>query len=72
MESGMNRGRVKWFEQSKGYGYIEQENGQDVFVHFTTIQDERFQSLDEGTEVEFEAVKGEKGLRAKKVIKLKK
>ena len=69
-EAGMARGRVKWFEQTKGYGYIEQEDGQEVFVHFTSIQDERFKTLEEGTEVEFEAVKGEKGLRATKVIKL--
>ncbi len=66
----MQRGRVKWFEQSKGYGYIEQENGREVFVHFTSIQNEKFQTLEEGAEVEFEAVEGEKGLRATKVIKV--
>ena len=68
----MQRGRVKWFEQSKGYGYLEQEDGQEVFVHFTVIQNVGFQTLEEGTEVEFEAVDGEKGLRATKVKVIKK
>lgn len=71
-KQGMLRGRVKWFELSKGYGYIAQEKGEDVFVHFTAIQNEGFKTLEAGDEVEFEAVKGEKGLRATKVIKLRK
>ena len=67
----MQRGKVKWFEQNKGFGYIEQENGQEVFVHFTAIQNEGFKTLEEGSEVEFEAVNGEKGLRATKVRVIK-
>jgi CspA family cold shock protein len=67
----MPRGRVKWFNENKGYGFIEQpEGGEDVFVHFSTIQMEGFKTLSEGAEVEFECVRGEKGLQATKVTKL--
>jgi CspA family cold shock protein len=66
----MARGRVKWFNDSKGYGFIEQENGEDVFVHFTAIQDEGYKTLTEGAEVEFDIVTGEKGLQAANVVKL--
>ena len=60
-------GKVKWFNDSKGYGFIEQEGGQDVFVHFSTIQSDGFKSLQEGQEVEFEVTEGPKGLQASKV-----
>lgn len=63
-------GKVKWFNDSKGFGFIEQENGQDVFVHFSAIQGEGYKSLTEGQEVEFEVTQGEKGLQAKNVVKL--
>lgn len=66
----MARGRVKWFNDNKGYGFIEQEDGQDVFVHFTDIQAEGYKSLKEGTEVEFDVVPGDKGPRATNVVKL--
>ena len=66
----MTKGRVKWFNENKGYGFIEQENGEDVFVHFSVIQMEGYKTLPEGAEVEFECVKGEKGLQAAKVVKL--
>ena len=67
----MQRGRVKWFNENKGYGYIEQDDGEDVFVHFSVIEEEGFKSLTEGMEVEFEAVAGEKGLQAIRVVKVK-
>ncbi len=63
-------GRVKWFNDSKGYGFIEQEGGKDVFVHYTAIQGEGFKSLAEGQKVEFEIVEGAKGPQATKVAKL--
>ena len=66
----MATGKVKWFNASKGYGFIEQDNGDDVFVHFSQIQDEGFKTLDEGQSVEFEITTGEKGLQARNVIKL--
>ena len=66
----MNKGRVKWFNNSKGYGFIEQENGKDVFVHFSAIQTNGFKSLEEGQAVEFEVTQGPKGLQAKNVIPL--
>lgn len=66
----MNKGRVKWFNDNKGYGFIEQEEGEDVFVHFSVIEGEGFRTLSEGAEVEFEAVAGEKGLQATKVVKV--
>ncbi|HID94657.1 MAG TPA: cold-shock protein [Candidatus Latescibacteria bacterium] len=66
----MAKGRVKWFSNSKGYGFIEQENGEDVFVHFSAIQEEGFKSLTEGQEVEFDVVEGPKGPQAANVVKL--
>ena len=66
----MAKGRVKWFNENKGYGFIEQENGEDVFVHFSAIQMEGYKTLPEGAEVEFEFKQGEKGLQATKVVKV--
>ncbi|HNW60600.1 MAG TPA: cold-shock protein [bacterium] len=66
----MAKGKVKWFNENKGFGFIEQENGEDVFVHFSVIQMEGFKTLAEGAEVEFEAVSGEKGWQATKVVKM--
>jgi len=63
----MATGKVKWFNNSKGYGFIEQEGGEDVFVHFSAIQSDGFKSLDEGQTVEFEVTKGPKGLQAQNV-----
>jgi CspA family cold shock protein len=68
--SKMQRGRVKWFNEQKGYGFIQQENGEDVFVHYTAIEDEGYKTLAENQEVEFEVVRGQKGLQATKVRKL--
>jgi len=66
----MARGKVKWFNGSKGYGFITPEEGSDVFVHFSAIQGDGFKSLDEGQEVEFEIVNGPKGQQAEKVVKI--
>ncbi|HHM24090.1 MAG TPA: cold-shock protein [Bacteroidetes bacterium] len=66
----MQRGKVKWFNETKGYGFIEQEDGPDVFVHYTAIVGEGFRTLNEGDEVEFEVKEGEKGLQALRVVKL--
>jgi CspA family cold shock protein len=63
-------GKVKWFIDAKGYGFISQEDGTDVFVHHTAIQGEGFRSLQEDQEVEFEVVQGAKGLQAQNVVKL--
>jgi CspA family cold shock protein len=63
-------GRIKWFSDAKGYGFIEQEDGEDVFVHYSTIQGEGFKTLAEGQQVEFEFTQGPKGLQATKVVKL--
>ena len=63
----MPRGKVKWFNDAKGYGFIEQEGGEDVFVHFSAIQMDGFKTLAEGQEVEFEIKSGEKGLHAANV-----
>ena len=62
-------GRVKWFNDAKGYGFIAREDGPDVFVHYTAIQGEGFKSLSEGQQVEFEIVEGPKGLQASNVRK---
>ncbi len=63
-------GRVKWFNDSKGYGFIEQEGGRDIFVHYTAIQGDGFKTLAEGQKVEFEITEGAKGPQATKVTKL--
>jgi len=64
----MATGKVKWFDDSKGYGFIEQEDGPDVFVHFSAINMAGFKSLREGQPVEFEIVEGPKGPQAKNVV----
>jgi CspA family cold shock protein len=66
----MARGTVKWFNGSKGYGFITPEEGRDVFVHFSAIQGDGFKSLDEGQQVEFEIVNGPKGQQAENVTKV--
>ena len=65
----MAQGTVKWFNDSKGFGFISQENGEDVFVHHTAIQMDGFRSLAEGDRVVFEVTKGPKGLQAQNVRK---
>ncbi|GEN36180.1 MULTISPECIES: cold shock domain-containing protein [Aneurinibacillus] len=64
------QGKVKWFNAEKGYGFIEREDGDDVFVHFSAIQAEGFKSLEEGQSVEFEIVEGARGPQAANVVKL--
>jgi CspA family cold shock protein len=64
------RGRIKWFNASKGYGFISREDGSDVFVHFSAIQGDGFKTLDEGQEVEFEIIDGKKGPQASNVVKV--
>ena len=66
----MSEGTVKWFNDAKGFGFIEQDGGQDVFVHHTAIQAQGFKSLDEGARVSFEVVDGPKGLAASNVSQL--
>jgi CspA family cold shock protein len=66
----MARGKVKWFSNQKGYGFITPENGNDVFVHHTAITGDGYRSLAEGQEVEFEITKGPKGEQATNVVKL--
>ncbi len=63
-------GSVKWFNAEKGYGFIEKEEGGDVFVHFSAIQGEGFKTLDEGQKVEFEVVEGARGQQAANVVRL--
>ena len=62
-------GKVKWFSAEKGYGFIEREEGDDIFVHFTAIQGEGFKTLEEGQEVEFDIVEGNRGPQAANVVK---
>lgn len=64
------KGTVKWFNAKKGFGFISDEEGNDVFVHFSALQMDGFKILDEGDEVEFEVVNGEKGPQAANVTKL--
>lgn len=66
----MAEGTVKWFNDSKGFGFIEREGEQDIFVHYSAIEEEGFKSLKEGQKVAFEVVQGPKGLAADKVIKI--
>ncbi|MCJ8006615.1 cold-shock protein CspD [Lederbergia wuyishanensis] len=66
----MQNGKVKWFNNEKGYGFIEVEGGEDIFVHFTAIQSEGFKTLEEGQEVSFEVVEGNRGPQAANVTKL--
>ena len=66
----MAEGTVKWFNDSKGFGFIEQDGGNDIFVHHTAIQGHGFKSLNEGQRVHFEVVEGAKGLAAENVVKL--
>ncbi|MCZ6872195.1 MAG: cold-shock protein [bacterium] len=63
-------GKVKWFNDNKGFGFIEQAGGEDVFVHFSVIEGDGFKSLDEGQDVEFEMVQGSKGWQATRVNKI--
>lgn len=64
----MANGTVKWFNESKGYGFLEQESGEDVFVHFTAISGDGFKTLKEGQKVQFDVVKGPKGPQAANVL----
>ena len=63
-------GRVKWFNAEKGFGFIEREDGDDVFVHFSAIQQDGYKSLEEGQQVEFDIVEGARGPQAANVVKL--
>ena len=67
MAETKEKGTVKWFNAAKGYGFIQRENGEDVFVHFSAIQSQGYRTLDEGAKVEFEVTKGPKGLQATNV-----
>lgn len=64
------KGKVKWFNNAKGYGFIGREDGPDVFVHYSSIQSEGYKSLQEGDDVEFEIAQGQKGPQAENVVKL--
>ncbi|MBU9712794.1 cold-shock protein CspD [Evansella tamaricis] len=64
------QGKVKWFNAEKGFGFIEREGGDDVFVHFSAIEEEGFKSLEEGQAVQFEIVEGARGPQAANVVKL--
>ena len=66
----MNKGTVKWFNNQKGYGFISDEDGNDVFVHYSGINIEGFKSLEEGQDVEFDVVDGAKGPQAANVVRL--
>ncbi|MFO0794823.1 MAG: cold-shock protein [Candidatus Brocadiaceae bacterium] len=66
----MANGTVKWFNDKKGFGFISQDNGDDVFVHQTSIQGQGFRTLAEGDKVEFEVIKDQKGYKATNVVKL--
>ncbi len=66
----MKQGTVKWFNAEKGFGFIEVEGEEDIFVHFSAIEGDGFKSLDEGQQVEFEVVEGNRGLQAASVVKI--
>lgn len=66
----MKKGTVKWFNAKKGFGFISDENGEDVFVHFSALQMDGFKVLDEGDKVEFDVIEGEKGPQAANVVKV--
>ncbi len=66
----MQKGTVKWFNSEKGYGFIQTEGGEDIFVHFSAIQGEGYKTLEEGAAVEFEVIDGAKGPQAANVSKL--
>lgn len=70
MANGKVKGKVKWFNAEKGYGFIQQESGDDVFVHYSAIQGDGYKSLDEGQEVEFTVEQGSRGPQAGNVVKL--
>ncbi len=63
-------GTVKWFNADKGYGFIERDSGEDVFVHFSAIQGDGFKTLDEGQKVEFDVVDGDRGKQAENVVRV--
>ena len=65
-----SRGKVKWFNDQKGFGFIEQPDGDDLFVHHSAIQEQGFKTLSEDQEVEFDVVEGPKGLQAENVVKV--
>ena len=66
----MPKGKVKWFDNSKGFGFIQGEDGTDIFVHHSEIQGSGYSSLDEGQEVEFQTKQGPKGIQAANVVKI--
>jgi cold shock protein len=70
MNVARNRGKVKWFNKAKGFGFIGRDDGPDVFVHHSAIQGGGYQSLQEGDDVEFDIVQGQKGPQAENVVKL--
>jgi cold shock protein len=70
IEVSREQGTVKWFNAAKGYGFIQRQSGEDVFVHFSAIQSEGYKTLNEGQAVEFEVKQGPKGLQAESVVGL--
>ena len=64
------RGKVKWFNNDKGYGFIEYKEGEDIFVHYSQIREDGYRSLEEGQEVKFDLTETERGLQARNVVKI--